>query len=89
MLGFITSGQVLRPNSSQPLVRIEGNRTAVALPAQHVPRVTMDLCYCSILATCWEVAFPQGEPRALARCPALAADQLHDVPPMTAERGYL
>jgi len=27
VLGFIASGQVLRPSSSQPVVRIEGNHT--------------------------------------------------------------
>jgi hypothetical protein len=86
VLGFIQKGQVLRPSSSQPLVRIEGNRTIVAALAQHVSSVKMELCYGSILATCWNVGFPGEEPQALSKCPVRAAEQLHDVPPMTAGR---
>jgi hypothetical protein len=89
MLGFIASGQVLRPSSSQPVVRTEGNRPAVAILAQHVPRVTMELCCCSILAICWDVAYPQRDPQAIAQGAAREAERLHDIPPMTAGRTSL
>ncbi len=72
----LNPGTVIRPTTTRAIVSV-GFRNAVAL-LPGLRRARLEICYCSILDTCWVAATRQNYPLSVWSCPDRTRDQLDE-----------
>ncbi|MEA2666719.1 MAG: hypothetical protein QOI11_3663, partial [Candidatus Eremiobacteraeota bacterium] len=73
------AGSVIRVGGSVTMFRLTSAVLAPKL-ARQAGRVTLRVCYCSIVGGCWLKESQQSDPRIVASCPDAGADQLREAP---------
>jgi hypothetical protein len=73
------AGSVIRVGGSVTMFHLTSPVLAPVL-ARQAGRVALRVCYCSIVGACWLKESQQSDPRIVASCPSVGADQLRDAP---------
>ena len=88
-IGGIAQGEVLRANSTTLLFAVTNKHVVSRLANQLAGRVTVHMCYCSIVDNCWTFALSGrtsvARPIPVARCPDVGSDQLQEPTPAELE----
>ncbi len=71
------AGTVIRVGGSVTMFHLTSPVLAPML-ARQTGRVALRVCYCSIVGTCWLKQSQQSDPRVVASCPDVGADQLRE-----------
>ncbi len=73
----LNPGTVVRPMTTRAIVSFESSEAVPPLLRQ-LPRARLEICYCSVLDTCWIAATRQDFPVPVVSCPDRSRDELQD-----------